>query len=60
MRKVFFLIFRETIGDLFFGFTLYCREYFGFTFSVGDALRRVISVWGAIGSQTKQSDSQYE
>ena len=39
------LILRETIGDLFFGFTLYCREYFGFTFAVENALRRVISVW---------------
>ena len=32
------LILRETIGDLFFGFTIYCRKYFGLTFTIGHAL----------------------
>lgn len=33
-----FLRFKEIVGVLFYGFTLYCREYFGFDYIVRDAL----------------------
>ena len=32
--------YREAVGAPFFGLTLYYREYFAFSYTIGDALKR--------------------
>ena len=35
------LRFKESIGDYFFGLILYYRDYFTFSYTIGDALRNL-------------------
>ena len=39
MRNFFFLSFRKTVRALFYDFTIHCRDYFGFTYVIEDALQ---------------------